>query len=204
MVRSSRCLPGAGGSTVTKGVEVEGEPAENYLDWRPAAGFWYTVTKSPRVTGEDELVMEGGLEPGHDGPPVHTHRNMEETFKVLSGTLDVWIDGTWTELKAGETYTVPPGGYHAARNHHPERAEIVHIHRPAGRMEDFFRVFCELVRSGKVKKVPPKDPRGFFLMAMLFDAYREDIELLKPPPRVFKTVASVGKGLGYKLPPVPD
>lgn len=153
------------------------------------------------MTGDDELVMVGGLEPGHDGPPIHTHRNMSETFEVVSGTLDVWIDGTWTELKAGETYTVPAGGYHAARNHHAEPTEIVHIHRPAGRMEDFFTVFCELVRSGQVKTVPPKDARSFFMMAMLFDAYRADIELLKPPPRVFKMVALVGKLLRYKLPP---
>jgi hypothetical protein len=67
-------------------------------------------------------------------------------------------------------------------------------------MEDFFIVFCELVRSGKVKNVPPKDARSFFLMAMLFDAYRTDIELLKPPPRVFRAVATVGK-VRYKLPP---
>lgn len=180
---------------------METEQAQKFLDWRPTTGFWYTVTKSPNVTGDDELVMVGGLEPGHDGPPIHTHRNMSETFEVVSGTLDVWIDGTWTELKAGETYTVPAGGYHAARNHHAEPTEIVHIHRPAGRMEDFFTVFCELVRSGQVKTVPPKDARSFFMMAMLFDAYRADIELLKPPPRVFKMVALVGKLLRYKLPP---
>ena len=180
---------------------METEKAGTFLDWRPTTGFWYTVTKSPRVTGDDELVMVGGLAPGHDGPPVHTHKNMAETFDVLSGTLDVWIDGTWTELGTGETYTVPPGGYHAARNHHPEPAEIVHTHVPAGKMEDFFIVFCELVRSGQVKTVPPKDRRSFLMMAMLFDAYREDIELLKPPPRVFRTVASVGKMMRYKLPP---
>ena len=180
---------------------METERAEKFLDWRPTTGFWYTVTKSPRVTGDDELIMEGGLEPGHDGPPIHTHRHMEETFVVRSGILDVWIDGTWTELKAGETYTVPPGGYHAARNHHEEPTEIVHIHRPAGRMEDFFTVFCEIVRSGQVKTVPPKDMRSFFLMAMLFNAYHDDIELMKPPPRVFKAVAAVGKLFGYKLPP---
>ena len=144
--------------------------------------------------------MSGGLEPGHDGPPIHRHKHMSESFEVQSGTLDIFIDGEWREFPAGSTYTVPVGGSHAARNHHDEPAHIVHIHSPAGKMEEFFTVFCALVRAGRIKSVPPKDPRSLFLLTNLFASYREDIEFLKPPPPVYMVIATVGKMLGYRLP----
>jgi mannose-6-phosphate isomerase-like protein (cupin superfamily) len=180
-----------------EGLEMETtERAQKFLDWRPTSGFWYTVTKSD----DEELVMEGVLAPHHEGPPIHTHEHISDTFEIRSGTVDVWMDGGWREVKAGETFTVEPGEYHTTANHHDEPAEIVNIHRPPGRMEEFFTKSSLLVRTGKVKSIPPKDPRSLFLLAILFDTYRDDIRVLKPPPWAFRTLAWIGRLLGFRLP----
>jgi hypothetical protein len=35
----------------------------------------------------------------------------------------------------------------------------VNIHRPAQRFESFFRDMHRLIHEGKIKRLPPKDPR---------------------------------------------
>lgn len=174
--------------------------AEKTIDFRPTTGFSYTITQSPDLTGDEDLVMTGVLEPGHDGPPIHTHEYMSESFEVLSGTLDIFVDGEWRELSEGESFTVGIGEPHGLRNHHEVPVHIVNIHSPGGKMEEFLTTFCALVRAGKIKAIPPKDPRSLFLLANLFATYRAEIEPLKPPHRVFKALATVGRVVGFRLP----
>lgn len=45
--------------------------------------------------------------------PAHFHRRKEETFQVLDGSLDVFLDGKHKFLKAGETCLIQPGVWHA-------------------------------------------------------------------------------------------
>ncbi len=45
--------------------------------------------------------------------PSHHHKLKEETFQVLSGTLDVWVDGKEKKLLPGDTCLVLPGVWHS-------------------------------------------------------------------------------------------
>ena len=44
--------------------------------------------------------------------PLHMHKLKEETFLVLTGNLDIELDGTTYNLRAGEQITVMPGVWH--------------------------------------------------------------------------------------------
>ncbi len=49
--------------------------------------------------------------PGH-GPPPHVHSNEDEIFIIIEGTYHFYVDGTWTEAKAGSVAYLPRGTTH--------------------------------------------------------------------------------------------
>jgi len=56
-----------------------------------------------------------------------------------------------------------------------------------------------LIHEGKIKRLPPKDPRSAIYAAMLFGRYADEIRTVKPPNGVFKALAFVGRTLRFKL-----
>jgi hypothetical protein len=56
-----------------------------------------------------------------------------------------------------------------------------------------------LIHEGKIKRLPPKEPRSAIYAAMLFGKYPEEIRTTKPPNGVFKALALVGRALRFKL-----
>ena len=75
----------------------------------------------------------------------------------------------------------------------------VNTHRPALQFESFFREMHALIHEGKIRHLPPKEPRSAIYVAMLFAKYPNEIRVVKPPNGVFRALASVGKALGFKL-----
>jgi cupin domain len=121
---------------------------------------------------------------------------------VLAGTLDVFADGQWREVQPGETLTVPPATPHTIRNVHPEELRAVNVHTPALDFPEYMARVHELVRSGKVRSLPPKDPRSGIYLSMLFTAHSPTLISIKPPQRLMQILAFVGRQIGYKLPPI--
>src|SRR5215204_2205698 len=95
--------------------------------------------------------------------------------------------------------TVPRGVAHTFRNASDEPVKVVSRIQPGGRSEAFFRDMHRLIHEGKIKRLPPKEPRSAIYAAMLLDAYPDEIRVTKPPNGVFKTLAVVGKALRFKL-----
>jgi hypothetical protein len=56
-----------------------------------------------------------------------------------------------------------------------------------------------LIKTGKIKRLPPKDPRSVTYAAMLFAKYTDEQHVTQPPHVVFKTLALLGRALGLKL-----
>jgi glyoxylate utilization-related uncharacterized protein len=133
------------------------------------------------------------------GPPVHVHPTAEESYEVIGGVLDVFVDGEWRTLRAGEAATAPAGVPHTLRNATTEPVHLINVHRPALRFESFFREMHALIQQGKIKRLPPKDPRSAIYVAMLFTKYPNEIRVTKPPNGVFKALALVGRALRFKL-----
>jgi hypothetical protein len=60
----------------------------------------FTIVKTAADTGGRSFEMEWELGPQTGGTPVHIHPQAVETYEVLQGELDVYIDGTWKTLRA--------------------------------------------------------------------------------------------------------
>jgi mannose-6-phosphate isomerase-like protein (cupin superfamily) len=169
------------------------------LDFRPGMGMWWEITRSTADTSGELFEATNWIEPRMPGPPVHVHPTAEESYEIVEGALEVCIDGNWRTVRAGETATVPAGVPHTLRNTSSEPVRIVNIHRPALQFESFFREMHSLIGQGKIKRLPPKEPRSAVYAAMLFGKYPNEIRTTKPPNWVFKGLASVGRALRFKL-----
>jgi quercetin dioxygenase-like cupin family protein len=172
---------------------------DRVLDFGPM-GMWWEITQSTADTGDERFEAVNVIAPGFGGPPLHFHPAAEESYAVVSGTLDVCVGGEWRTLAAGESATVPAGTPHTLKNDSGAEVRLVNVHRPALEFERFFRRLHALAWSGRVK-FPPKGLRSAILLSMLFVEHPREIVSVNPPRRVMKALALVGRVLGYKLPP---
>jgi mannose-6-phosphate isomerase-like protein (cupin superfamily) len=169
------------------------------LDFNPTVGM--VVEGAPPADPDtDPWRVTMAFAPGFAGPPVHMHPQQEESYEVLSGVLDVFIDGQWRELGAGGCITVPAGAPHTIRNLHSEEMRALNVHAPALDLPGYMAGLHELVHSGKVRALPPKDPRSVIYLSMLFTAHEHTLVSIKPPQRLMRILAFVGSALGYRLP----
>jgi quercetin dioxygenase-like cupin family protein len=172
---------------------------ERQLDFHPGMDMRWEITRSAADTGGALFEATNWIGAQMAGPPVHVHPSAEESYEVIEGTLDVFVDGEWRTLRPGGTATAPAGVPHTLRNASPEPVRLVNIHRPALQFESFFREMHALIQQGKIKRLPPKEPRSAIYVAMLFTKYPNEIRVTKPPSGVFKVLALVGRALRFKL-----
>ncbi len=150
-------------------------------------------------TGGELLEVESVYtKPTPSRPPVHYHPLQEERFEVLSGGLNVRVDGRERKLEEGEVLIVPPGVPHqmwAAE----AGARVNWQTRPALKTEAFFETIWGLAKDGKVSDKGVPNP----LRAALIAREYEDVFRLASPPwaiqrLLFGSLALVGRLLGYQ------
>ncbi len=77
-------------------------------------------------------VSEWWLEPRTRGPGNPHHHAEDHVFYVIAGTVNVCLDGVWSEAAAG-TYAIIPGGTpHTFENRGAERAGFISFNAPGG------------------------------------------------------------------------
>ncbi len=111
-------------------------------------------------------------------PLLHLHPHMDEYLYVLEGTLSVFIDGMWNDLKAGTFAEVPRGIAHAQGNTGAAPVHFIGGGSPAG----FEKFFAEL--DGIARRVAPGPRFGAEFgaeIARIMPKY--DTRPLGPPPR---------------------
>lgn len=178
------------------------EPAtgtDRQIDFHPAFGERWEITQTAEETSGEVFETTVWFDPRIQGPPPHVHPTSEESFELIEGSLDVFKDGVWTSLHPGAAVTVAPGLAHTFRNRTDETARVVIRITPAGRSEAFFRHMRRLIDEGKIKRLPPKDPRSTIYAVMLFDAYPDWTRPAGAMNGVFKAIALVGKALRFQL-----
>jgi quercetin dioxygenase-like cupin family protein len=84
---------------------------------------------------EDNLTAEFAL-------GLHLHRQHAETFYVLEGAIDFYLDGDWLTAGPGTTVHIPPGVPHAVVAGGGRPAKTLMIFQPAG----FDQYLAELAR----------------------------------------------------------
>lgn len=169
------------------------------LDFNPTVGMIIDGAP-PSDPSTEPWEVEAVFAPRTAGPPLHLHPEAEERFQVLSGILDVFVDGSWHELHPGESIRIAAGTPHTVRNGHAEAVFMHNAHDPALGFPAYMRRLHQLVMSGKVRSLPPRDPRSIIYLAMLFADDERTMIAVKPPQRILRTFARVGRRLGCKLP----
>ena len=173
--------------------------ADRQLDFHPGMGMRWEITRSTADTGGELFEATNWIDPHMPGPPVHVHPTAEESYQVIEGALEVFMNGEWSPVRAGEKATVPAGVPHSVRN--AERRARANREHPSARAE----VRVVLSRHAQA------DPRGQdqapaaegaplrHLRGDAVRSYPDEIRTTKPPNGVFKALASVGRALRFKL-----
>jgi len=84
---------------------------------------------------------------------------------VLEGAFEIWLDGEWQRLHAGQRATAQPAQAHTFRScGHSARVKMTIS--PALSFEQYIHRVHTLLSCGKLKG--PKDPVGLMYLSMLF------------------------------------
>ena len=83
-----------------------------HLDFRPGMAMWWEITRSTEDSAGELFEATNWIEPGMAAPPVHVHPSAEESYEVVEGVIEVFMDGSWSRVGPGEKATVPAGKPH--------------------------------------------------------------------------------------------
>lgn len=117
--------------------------------------------------------------PFGDSPPLHRHLREDETFHVITGTLNIVADGKHAVLGPGQTARIPKGVSHTYKVASSDGARVLTI--TGGR--DFERLVRKLGREPAGSGLPPRPgPPSEEAVAELVRVCAEHgIEVVGPP-----------------------
>lgn len=168
------------------------------IDFRPVGiGERYAFTTTADQTNGELVVMEVFLSPNSpwSGPP-HLHPVQEEQYEVLSGTLDVMLDGKKQILREGERLVVPAGTSHTFGNYNAAEVHFISEHRPALRFQEMMEAWYAPVKEGRLDKA--NSLKGLIMYAAVAQNYTQEIVFANPALRVLQRVlAALGRALSY-------
>ncbi len=87
---------------------------------------------SLRLLGELPHVeaVEAAHEAGWPGIAPHAHADHTDSFYVLEGEVEFFLDGAWRRGGPGTYVSAPPGVVHGYRNPGPGRIRVLNVHAP--------------------------------------------------------------------------
>jgi quercetin dioxygenase-like cupin family protein len=171
------------------------ESQQKVLDLRSVFGLEATVTTPSAATDGAYVEMEILLEP-KGRTNAHYHPEQEETFEVLGGALEIFRDGAWHKLSAGQSLTVPRGVTHAFRNATETPARFLNVHRPALTFQGFLQRVDRLIRAGKIRGL--RGLRSGIYVSMAAAEQGTAVQV-KPPQVLIRGLAFIGRRLGFRL-----
>ena len=164
------------------------------------------------VTGERSLVLIGtgddrgdrlavhlSVRPGGAVVGAHYHPTVTERFRVLSGRLEVLLDGSRSTLEPGGDVTVSPGTVHDWWNAGDQPAEVLVDVVPGRRFELMVTTLWGLARDGKTNAKGMPNP---LQLAVIGHEFTDVIRFARPPALIqkvlFPALAAVGRARGYR------
>jgi mannose-6-phosphate isomerase-like protein (cupin superfamily) len=99
----------------------------------PGAGRRFTIGNQVATVksegGPGPAVVETLL-PSGAGAPRHLHHDHDEVFYVVSGTVEVEVDGVMATIGAGGLARADRGSSHGFRNPGPDDAVVLAVYNP--------------------------------------------------------------------------
>jgi quercetin dioxygenase-like cupin family protein len=105
------------------------------------------------TTGGDYSLFHVFVPAGPPGPLPHKHRDSDEFFFVLAGSVEVLFEDAWRPLRPGQFQHVPRGTLHTFGNVTTDAARMLSGFVPSG-FERFFRDFGHPARVEDVQPLP--------------------------------------------------
>ncbi len=144
--------------------------------------FWFKGTlvnvRLSWNTGEDRVSVVEHYMPYGESPPLHIHRNEDEVFHILEGSMLIHIDGTERIAQAGETVLAPKGKPHSFRVESRDGARCLTI-TSGGDLENMIR---EMGERALDNGFPPKVEATPAMIAALTEACaRNGIDIIGAP-----------------------
>ncbi len=87
--------------------------------------------------------------------PPHVHLNQDEYIQVLTGEIDLLLDGKRHHAKAGDVVCMPMGIPHGIFNNSGADATALFWVTPTGKLLDLFRKIHNLEHPGEVTALSP-------------------------------------------------
>jgi len=110
----------------------------NVLEW---LGVTYHTILSTQATGGAMSIVDS-VSPAGSGPPRHIHQREDETFVVLTGECEFWLEGQRFTRGPGETAFIPRGKEHTFRVTGDQASRHLLILTPGG-FEGFFKEMAD-------------------------------------------------------------
>ncbi|MGC6429666.1 MAG: cupin domain-containing protein [Jejuia sp.] len=105
---------------------------------KPSSTKWVLGHKvTPHDTTGDYDLMFAETPPKVQGPPPHLHQSYKESFLIIEGEMEFFVNGAIKVVKAGESVDIPPNTLHTFSNKSDETCKWINIHSPKG-FRDFF------------------------------------------------------------------
>lgn len=123
-----------------KAFKMKDTVSRNTLDWNGTT--YRTILDASETQGA--MSIFDSVSPPRSGPPRHVHDAEDETFVILSGEVELWLEGETFTRGPGETAFIPRGAEHTFRviSDHPCRHLV--ILTPGG----FDTFFAEMAEGG--------------------------------------------------------
>lgn len=161
-------------------------------------GMVMNIVKTSKDTNGKSLEMEWKLSPKSGGTPVHIHPTAIETYKILSGELEVFKKDKWIRAGVGEKITIEKGEPHTFRNTTDQFVQVYNTHEPAMEFEAFFKGLHKFSKSGLVKK-GRMDFKSVVGVSTLWTNYPKEIVSVKPPSFVMRALGAYGRLIGMNF-----
>src|SRR3954454_20348674 len=80
----------------------------------------------------DLTVLEFTIEGPFEGPSPHTHDDHTDSFYVLEGELELFVEGEWLRAGPGTFVAAPPGVEHGFTKRDTGTVRLLNVHAPGG------------------------------------------------------------------------
>jgi mannose-6-phosphate isomerase-like protein (cupin superfamily) len=167
------------------------------LDLGPL-GAKFIIKKTAAETNGQSFEMEWELLPQTGGTPIHIHPHAIETYEVLQGKFDVYVNGNWKTLSVGDKVAVEKCVPHTFRNDSAETTRVYNTHQPAMEFDQYFEGLHKLANSGIIKS-SQMTFKAILYLAVLMTSHPDEIRSVNPPALVIQVFGFIGRLLGYKV-----
>jgi len=164
------------------------------LDLRKVFGVILSFEPGQNPSGPFEMEMQ--LVPGGKSA-LHGHPDQQESFDVREGEFEIYLNGAWNMVKAGQQVLIPQASKHAFRNSGAKNVMVLNKHIPGMRTQEYFEVMQRLIDEGKITGTTGF--RNSIYLSLHTVKYADILKLYQPPGPLIKITAFIGSVLGYKI-----